>query len=657
MLSESGTLVGDPARPVRGGDIAILLRRFTYLDVFRRALVGRGIPFVVVQGRGFYGAQEVMDLAQLLRIIDEPQDTLAWAAALRSPLVGLTDAGMLRVAHQGSLASLARRDWEPPVGLEPFEIEAVGRFRALVHRLGRDADRLRPSGCLQEAIDALDLRAVLAAGFQGEQAVANIDKLVEWARARESRGLTSAGTLGRELLVLADTEPREAQAPSLEEGDPRAVRLMTIHQSKGLEFPVVFIPECGALDRSDNDVALYDRELGLSVRPRDPVGELIATPRSHRIGKRLRDRAAAESSRLFYVALTRARDHLVLSGETDSASTWRNHLDRFITEDPAAEGLLWRRELSAPPPVGRLRPAIAPAVDAGINDRAEAVVQSALRPMPPRVSRLVLTVTQASDLDLCPRRYLLAHEVGLAEHPRLLVGRDEGPTAGGLDAAARGTLAHALLERADWVQVQQGDGSSLERVLKEEGQPLTPAAREILSDVEHFLQGSLARELAQTPANRIWRELPFVLSLPDAHGCSLGLKGQIDLVALVEPGVALVLDYKSGSSRGHGPEAYAFQLQCYALAAAQLLGEGVEIRTGLVFLKDRTAKAEMRLTPRRDVGERLQGLPQKILAARAAGQWEGLELEQCRAAGCGFAYRCHPAAYAASMKVQLKLPI
>src|SRR5262249_46851927 len=100
---------GEGLRPARGADIGILFRRFTFVEEYRQALTRYGVPHRIVRGRGFYGAQEVMDLASMLSLIADPSDGIAFAAVLRSPLVCLSDASLLRLAiASGGRLSLGR---------------------------------------------------------------------------------------------------------------------------------------------------------------------------------------------------------------------------------------------------------------------------------------------------------------------------------------------------------------------------------------------------------------------------------------------------------------------------------------------------------------------------------------------------------------------
>ncbi|HZN93239.1 MAG TPA: UvrD-helicase domain-containing protein [Myxococcales bacterium] len=658
-------------RPAVGKDVAILFRRFTYLEVYRQALARAGIPHRVVRGRGFYAAQEVVDLASLLSVIADPSDALSFAAVLRSPLVALGDAGLYRLVQacggeRLQLKSVRAVERPALVGLSAGELERLDRFLDLHRRLRSERDRLGLRVLLQVALEETEYRVALAGSPFGEQALANVEKLLELAGRWDERAAGDCQRFAAELLALADAEPAEAQADVMDAGDERAVSLLTIHQAKGLEWPVVVVPDLCAGPMPQSRRILFDRALGLGLRPWiDGELEVGRTPRLQQIADELSRREEAEYRRLLYVALTRARDHLVLSGQCKGMkqATWRGYLDRALEADPAL------RALVADAREGEVPEVRAPAGTQGSllldgEERVAAAEARCSRPPPLRPRTAVFPVTQLQNYFLCERRYLYAHVVGLVEFPihfeveeeeqpePLLPGRTRSPN----DPRVRGTVAHALLENVDLEAV--GDPAALDaqlrRILWELGhEPDTQDSREISAWARGFLATPFAASLRGGRV-RVMREVPFALRLeapgpgpePEPGGLEVFLKGQIDLLAIDERGGATVIDYKASERHPEGLGPYAFQLDCYALAARRLVGEGAMLRTGIAFLKERDPGPDFRepIAPGALAGTeaRLAKAAGELVARSRGMDFRGRDAAYCASIRCGYQYRCHP---------------
>jgi ATP-dependent helicase/nuclease subunit A len=658
----------------RLGDVAILLRRFTHLTDYLDALRAAGLPYFVVRGRGFFAAQEVRDLASALTVIDDPDDLLALVALLRSPIVGVSDETLARLALAGLLRTRILLDVTTvlPEALPRAESEGLDRFRARFRELRSTADRLGPAACAQAIVDDSDLVAVLASTPDGEQRVANLARLVEKAREFEARG----GDLRAfaNYLRRAAAPGGEAQAALAQVADERddVVRLMTVHQAKGLEFPVVFVPACGSLERTDNAPILYDavEGLGLKLKDEHAPANRMHTAASRRVSAARQQRQRAESMRVFYVAATRARDLVVFSGELMRAHqpSWRLQLDALAAAERTAEvtrpspilNIVDGDALPAPPAivsdpaasVAGTTPAAAPTASlaaassssgaAATAAAAAGRLQSIVARPAPRPGNVTVAVTQLADFQLCPRRYQQFHALGLQEHPSssrapspdVVVDADEGAMP--LDPLRRGTLAHKLLERTSFAS-DGADLAALDRLLVADGYDVKDAAvADVRAHVAAFLGTPFARGLAGVAVRR---ELPFLLSVPYGEGV-LYLRGQMDLVVLNADGVTVV-DYKH--ARLGDPEDYRFQLDAYALAARRLYPAAPLVRTGLAFLKEADPTPHIvEAPPSAPFEAELAALGRSLGAARAADQWAQQALPTCHRLRCGFIYRCYP---------------
>jgi ATP-dependent helicase/nuclease subunit A len=312
-------------------DCAILLRTRTHLQAYEEALRRFGIPFVTLGGVGFYRAQEVQDVICLLRFLADPRDDLALATVLRSPLGNLSDRTLLRVRQQGrpmlwqalgQLSEELAKFGGHAYGLRAAEADdVVFAYRNLTELVGL-AGRISVADLLEMAVTQTGAYAAWAVGSKGSLALANVAKLIDMARAQRGEGADGLFDLAESLHRMVSANRIEGEAEIAEAG--QAVRILTIHAAKGLEFPLVIVPGLGAKTRSTDSTLVMDAldtgerggsmQVGLKVR--DPDNAYLRSDSAIRtqLVKRGKQREAAEAKRLFYVACTRARDRLVLTG-------------------------------------------------------------------------------------------------------------------------------------------------------------------------------------------------------------------------------------------------------------------------------------------------------------------------------------------------------
>ena len=315
----------DPSVPsFKYGDIAILLRAFTGVWTYEGALRRAGIPYLTVQGKGFYQREEITDLIQMLRFLDNTTDELALAAVLRSPLGGISDDALLAlrcapgVADVGGPDRLHRRNLRRALRshreiqfIEEPEHAALDRISEWLDLLLRRRNRYSISDLLRFAVASSEFTVVIAANFDGAQRVANVEKLFRLAEQFEK-----SGYLIRDFVHYV--EEFEAIGGRESEGQmdesANVVRLMTIHQAKGLEFPVVIVPDLHREQKPRDAWYALDRHKGFSVRVPDGRGQSVRGSLFNQLRQRARWREEFESMRLLYVAATRAEDRLILSG-------------------------------------------------------------------------------------------------------------------------------------------------------------------------------------------------------------------------------------------------------------------------------------------------------------------------------------------------------
>ena len=292
--------------PVAPGHVAFLMRALSNVQVYLEALRRRGIGYVVEGERDFYAAQEVIDAVNLLRTVDNPHDRLALVGVLRSPVGGHSDTEIFALGRQQLL------DYRMVAGPRWVDLprDVMDLYQRLF-RLHREVRFLEAGKAVARVFKELPLSVLAASRRSGQQAVANLEKV---RLVAEEAGANGSGTL-KDVVAELERRVREEEDESenaLEEETLDAVRIMSIHRAKGLEFPVVVLVDAlaGVNRRSGPPAQVHqDWATGLAgIR----IDDLWSLPGVFLQAKR-REREAYEQRRLLYVAMTRPRQQLVVS--------------------------------------------------------------------------------------------------------------------------------------------------------------------------------------------------------------------------------------------------------------------------------------------------------------------------------------------------------
>ncbi|MBA3480464.1 MAG: UvrD-helicase domain-containing protein [Pirellulales bacterium] len=581
-------------RPLEPGDIAILLRTLSDAQVYEEAFREYGLEYYLAGGHAFYSQQEIYDILNLLRAVASTVDEIALAGVLRSPIFSLTDETLFWLVEKHKSLNAALAAERPPANLSAEEAAKVRRATATMARLRMEKDRLLIADLFALALELTGYDAVLLTEFLGPRKAANIEKLLEQARTldRSSPGdLQGFITQLSEFVVRA---PKEALAATQAEGN--VIRIMTIHYAKGLEFPLVVLPD---LDRQRNvggSQPVLDARLGplIPVEAEEEGGGCIGLDLYRHVEMR---EDLEERKRLLYVACTRAADSLLLSSSIDDPDKpkrdWLQLVDRHVS---LADGTL--RE---PLPAGYAAPHIRVITERPrIDDEAASVSRGA------DLNRLVTKTREliAKSPGELPRECDAIGADGWARkrfsfsqlNGRLAVEEVESffspgdedleewaeflepaDRASDVDGRELGALVHAVLERMD-VRRQEGVPELCEYLAPRytEGDPVTLAA-EAAAMIEPFLHSPRAAELAAATVVR--REVEFLLPWPidAADGEGRYLHGYIDCLYQGADGRWRLLDYKTNratiENAGAVARSYESQLLVYALACEQALGE------------------------------------------------------------------------------------
>jgi ATP-dependent helicase/nuclease subunit A len=288
-------------RQARAGDIAILFRSRTSHREFQQALEERGIPAYVYKGLGFFDADEIKDVSALIRYLADPASDLRAAAFLRSRFVRLSDRAIARL---GPRLARALTDPRIPDGFGDLDQEdrrVLEHLRTHVAEWLSSVDRIPPADLIEQLLSttayAFELR-----GPRRQQAWENLKKMRGLIRRIQNRGYATLTRIADHIDALTPGDESNAVIEALD-----AVNLMTVHASKGLEYPIVFVVNLarGASGPPDPIRVVADGEGG---QPSVSVGPFVSET-----DEAERDREKHETRRLLYVALTRARDRLYLS--------------------------------------------------------------------------------------------------------------------------------------------------------------------------------------------------------------------------------------------------------------------------------------------------------------------------------------------------------
>jgi ATP-dependent helicase/nuclease subunit A len=604
---------------VRAGDVAVLLRAGGDLEVYERALQLRGMRTLAAAG-GFWAHQQIGDLLAYLRALANPLDEQALYGTLASPLLGLSRDGLALLSRAAGQAG--RGVWEAISRpqqegfLDELAERDRGAVRAFCTRL--QSERVRAS---ERTLSELIERAIDHSGYRehvlglewGERRLANVHKLLRLARGFEaSEGRDLRGFLDHATRLQETTGARESDAP-VEGVEPDAVRLMSIHAAKGLEFPVVCVADLGrAPNVRQPDVLVDGERLGLALLRLDGEKAVPALDYEQLVEERRRAESE-EEDRILYVAMTRARERLLLSGaveferwpEQRQGGTMISWLGPALGDvaalascaSPAVHDLAVgathvRLRLSSPASAGDV-------LDRGSMSVGAPLVPSYLRgagnlaPASPHTTQTrpfpvtapgaggisTWSYTTLSELERCGYRYYLERELGMSEARRVIRQASAGAT---LEARARGTLVHRLLETLDFHSPRPPSPEEVAVNARELGIPTSASERE---EIARLIGGALAAAPASRlgTAVRVRRESPFAFALHSEEPGAPLITGVIDLLADESDGACLLIDYKSDRVSGEADldalveREYGVQRLIYALAVLRDGAPRVEI--------------------------------------------------------------------------------
>lgn len=540
-LLESGRAVTDPVAkktmPIAYRHIAVIYPGTTGIDYYEEPLRRASVPYIIEGGKLYYTRQEVRDLASAIQAIEDPWDQLSLVAALRSPIFGFSDEEIFLFKAAGGAFNYLETEIEDgssfPAMLEAFDLLA---------RLHEGRNMLGPAATVRGLLCETNFIEFSLLQPHGEQRILNLNKILQKARRFEAAKL-SYRRFARWIGEQEAAASAEAESPLVEE-DEDAVRLITVHKAKGLQFPVVILANL-VQKRTYRGSQVLGGGRRLSIK----IGKDLKNSEFDELKEGEKAREEAENARLLYVAATRAGDLLVIPRTRSKNPSYFDLIEDGLADgSPYVENITlseipeieWRYEPFEKKP----RTGGAEEIERWLAEQGELIEHAARRPM-------IITPS------------------GAVDHAELVSTMESGSDEGGVSF---GLAFHELMELVD-----MGYGEATVDLCR------AVAEKNHLGDGEELrlLAGrALDSDLlkAARASGRFYREVPFNLNLGGAY-----LEGRIDLI-YEEAGSWRIVDYKTDDVQpeliDRRFEIYRPQGLLYALAASKL---GLAPATEVVF--------------------------------------------------------------------------
>jgi ATP-dependent exoDNAse (exonuclease V) beta subunit len=581
-------------------DVVVLTRATTDLRVYERALEARGVPTYVIGGRGYWAHPQVVDLVAYLRALANPRDEEALYTVLASPLVGVSVDALVVVAAAGRAGD--RDPWwvirEPEGRFDELRAGDLSKLTAFAEWFAGERAAAARSGieqCMERAVALTGYDLAVLAMPGGQRRLANVRKLMRLAREHEA----AFGSGLREFLEVVEARSgeggpsgsRESEAPV--EGEALdAVRLMTIHRAKGLEFDIVCVADLGRGPRWRAELMRVGRDGRFGLRLAQPgTGRRESALDYKALGDEQQAAEAREERRLFYVAMTRAKERLIVSGAAKLES-WQSSGGPIAWLGPALLGdiaaaveqgsgvteLGVRFEFVREEDRDR---SFVPIYAAQSSDVASGELLQPPEPPPPAEPAApvaALSYSSLGEYKRCGYRFYAERVLGLPAVDRPVDSRETEAVTQALAPTDRGVLVHDLLERLDFRRPIKPTEAMISAAAQRAGIGMRLSetdAEEAAGLVERFAATELCARLGR--ATQVSREERFAFLLGGAL-----VVGALDVLAREPGGRSLVVDYKTDRLEGADPRevvdrAYATQRLVYALAALRAGADEVEV--------------------------------------------------------------------------------
>ena len=551
----------DSFRPAQFSDIAILFRSFSDINLYEEVFSICGLPFNTYAGRGFFDRQEIWDVINLLSFLENPLNELALASVLRSPIGNLSDDALFALrsvrdtpncVNYPLLKQIYRAIDREFLEFPYEEIPSLMRFIRFYEELISLSGHINVFELIYEILNRSNYVAIVNSLYDGEQSKNNLKKLIEIARDRGDI-LTSDF-----LDFVRSARAHDIKIAQAEIASTNTVSLTSIHSSKGLEFPIVALADVGRATKKDPKLLfLCDESVGVgpACKVLDNRGEVKESYSYRRTIETVKRKAAAEDKRLMYVAATRARDRLLISGIVsekadgswkkegeiwESIINWfgRNKLMKVRKDTPVYERYPWGKArihyATVPPKENYIRPyhSSKHKINKYTNSSYHIdknVDLTLLKKLGPPKSKVF--------------RHISASRMGQANYQE-----QNFELTDNLRSKNLGTLLHAILHRHPLPKVGKPLQEYVCRIGLNLGIGFQKRDSELIDDairiLEKYRKSDLYIELSAVNQTTIFREFPFTYRTENSL-----IHGRIDLLYKNKDDFWCIVDYKTNSFR------------------------------------------------------------------------------------------------------------
>ncbi len=531
-------------------DIAILFRALKDTShIYEEALKEVGIPYFILGGKGYFQRQEIYDVANILGALYDPTDLRALVAVLRSPIFGIDDKTIYHLRRDGNLDYL---DGNP----EGYPKKVYDTLRYL----NRRTRKLFVSELIDEIFERTEILEVNSFESGGAQRAGNLMKIRRMAHDLESKRTLMLPAFIYLLRELAERDTEEGEAVVTEEVED-SVKIMTVHKAKGLEFPIVFLPDLGrAISSKKRDGIVKANISGLQITGVN-IGKITDLGYRLLIEDSEKKKNDAEERRLFYVAATRARDRLILVGSTKNKNSHMKAIVDTFEKSTSLPGGSEEKTL-----VKRRKKEIGDFIIGGGDTTHIQRIREDVRIRQEEYTRAIEDISFTS-------------VVAEIEKDEAYEFRKTGKDIGTLV----GSLVHEAFERIDFknLEITNEIISSFFDTLSKDPDVKEEVIRESKELVSKFQKSEIYNEIASSEI--IGKEIP-ILTRQDEKTKA----GRCDIIYRIGDQIT-VLDYKTDRVTEEAAESmaetYRYQIDTYVATLRDALGINIEIRGAIHFVR------------------------------------------------------------------------